>query len=129
MNIAWQFAGIALGGALGALARYGIYLWLHPPGPPTFPYGTLVANAVGCFLAGIMIASGVTEKSETIRLLIGVGFLGALTTFSTFSVETVNYLRMNQFALAMTNVGANLFASLSLTMLGAMLGRWIGPPN
>jgi fluoride exporter len=129
MNSAWQIVFIAVGGAVGALARYGIYFWIHQGETLWFPFGTLAANAIGCFFAGFILASGGTEKYESVRLLIGVGFLGALTTFSTFSIETVNQIRLNQFSLAMANVLANLIVGLGGVVLGAMLGRWVSSTN
>jgi CrcB protein len=123
VQVAWSIACIAIGGALGALSRYGLYLWLNQPNQPSLPIGTLVANGVGCFLAGFIIAVGGTEKSEWIRLGVGVGFLGALTTFSTFGIETVNHIKLNHYGLAIANVVLNLTVSLGMVVLGAALGR------
>lgn len=119
---------IALGGALGALSRYGVNLacarWLGDH----FAFGTLVVNVLGCFLLGLLVPlgsadiprwNGVTHSGLT------VGFLGALTTFSTFGFETTRHFENTQHSLAMLNVGANLVLGLAAVYTGLLLGRWL----
>jgi fluoride exporter len=124
MKAEWQIFWIACGGSLGALTRYGLYVWLSPD-EASYSWGTLTANTIGCFFAGLIIGCGGSEKSEWIRLCVSVGFLGALTTFSSFGVETVRHLRGHQFSLAFANIATNLVLGLVMVWLGVLLGaKW-----
>ena len=86
--MAWLAIGLA--GALGALARYGLSGWVHRFAGPDFPAGTLAVNLAGCFVLGLLteLARHVGWVSPEVRVWVGIGFLGAFTTFSTFGVET-----------------------------------------
>lgn len=91
---------VAVGGAFGAVARYGVSIWMMQQFGGGFPWGTLAVNLVGCFLLGLLdgfVVSGQLVSAEA-RLLLGTGFLGALTTFSTFSVETIRAFEVGQVA-------------------------------
>ena len=116
---------IAIAGALGALCRWGLSLAAQTFLGSSFAWGTLVANILGCFLLGFLMHVGlVSDKiSPLLRTAVTVGFLGALTTFSTFSYETVKYLEDGSWALAAGNIGANLIIGLCATIVGLMLGR------
>jgi CrcB protein len=110
-----NLVAIAGGGAAGALARYGTTLALARWLGPAFPWGTLAVNGLGSFLLGALVALGEADRAgPTARALVGTGFCGAFTTFSTFSVET---LRMPP-TLAFANVAANLTVSLLAAALG-----------
>lgn len=111
---------IALAGALGSIARYGISGWAYQALGQRFPYGTLVVNVIGSLLIGAVMHVGLSTEliSRSARLAIAVGFLGAFTTFSTFSYETVRYLEDGAWWLAGTNAAANVILCLS--------GVWIG---
>src|SRR5690606_8814685 len=111
---------IAGGAVLGAWFRWGLALALNRPG---WPWGTLVANLVGGVLAGVAWGwmDGHPSAVTWMRPLVMVGFLGALTTFSTFSLETVLLLQEGQVARAMTFAASNLVGSLALTSLGLWL--------
>ena len=101
---------IAVGGSLGAVARYGLSTFVYHATTETFPWGTLVVNLTGSFLIGVFIELFDTSiiPSEW-RSFITIGFLGAYTTFSTYSLETVNLLRDGELRLATFNVvGSNL---------------------
>jgi CrcB protein len=115
------FLAVGVGAALGAWLRWGLGLWLNPIFT-AIPLGTLTANLVGGYMIGI--ATGIFAQSQTIppeiRLLIVTGFLGGLTTFSTFSAEAVNLLSRQQFAWAAAHIGSHLLGSLAATMLGIM---------
>lgn len=118
---------LAVGGAgfLGAVARYLATGWAHRLLPATFPYGTLLVNVVGSLLLGAVFALG-TERAvldPLTRTAIAVGFLGSFTTFSTFSVETLNLLREGSLALAGANVVANVVVCLGAAWLGLILVR------
>ena len=110
---------VAGGAALGALARWGLSLALNPLFP-TVPLGTLAANLVGGFLVGMAIAVFGTHAGlpAELRLFLITGFLGGLTTFSTFSAEVVVLLTSGQWAWAAAAGSAHLFGSLLLTLLG-----------
>lgn len=107
---------VALGAGLGGSARYWISKMVQNVFPPNFPYGTLAVNLLGSFLLGLimyMFDADVLIRPET-RLFFAVGFCGALTTFSTFSFETMNLLRDAEFFLA----SANIILNVILTLLG-----------
>lgn len=110
---------VGFGAALGAWMRWGLGLWLNAM-LPQLPLGTLVANLVGGYLIGLALAwfaltEGVPPEA---RLLIITGFLGGLTTFSTFSAEAVGMLARQQYAWAATHIGLHLVGSLLATALG-----------
>ena len=116
---------IAVAGALGALSRWGISLAGYRLFGTGFAWGTLIANVMGCFLLGfLMHVCLVSDKiSNTMRMAITVGFLGALTTFSTFSYETVGYIEDGSWTLAIGNIAANLIIGLGATIGGLILAR------
>ena len=113
------FIAIGFGAAIGAWLRWGLGLWLNPVFP-TLPYGTLVANLLGGYLVGVAIAYFVQHPglSPEWRLLVMTGFLGGLTTFSTFSAEVFTLISRNQLGWALTAAAAHLFGSLAMTALG-----------
>ena len=109
---------ICVGACIGALSRWALGLWLSAPG--TLPWGTLAANLVGGYLIGIFVALFQTmpELDPVWRLAIITGFLGALTTFSSFSAEVVEMLMVQRYALALGTTALHLLGSLGLTVLG-----------
>ena len=110
---------IAAGGALGAVARYGLSGCVQNVAPATFPWGTLCVNTVGSLLIGVFLGiSELTPVSPAVRLLFAVGFLGAFTTFSTYSMETLNLFRDKEAMLGLMNIGLNNSISL-LAVFGA----------
>lgn len=115
----WAFAAVGGGAALGAWARWGLGLWLNPV-LPELPLGTLAANVAGGYLAGLVLAwfAATQSVSPETRLLVVTGFLGALTTFSTFSVEAVTLLQRQQPGWALAHVALHLAGSLGATVLG-----------
>ena len=116
---------IAIGAVLGAWARWGLGVVLNPAFP-TLPLGTLTANLVGAFIIGVMMAlTGPLNISPATRLLVTTGFLGALTTFSTFSAETMTLLLRAQYAWALGTAAAHLGGSLLMTGAGILLVRII----
>lgn len=125
MNLAAQLVLVAAGGALGALARYGVNLWLTLAGRAGFPYATLTVNALGSLVAGILFVlyTQVYAQHAAWRLFAVVGFLGAFTTFSAFSVDTLLLLNTGNWRGALVNVVLNLALSLGLCAGGAALTR------
>ena len=110
---------VAMGAALGAWLRWWLGAHLNPINP-NFPLGTWASNLLGGYLVGIAVALFAQQPSisyET-RLFVVTGFLGGLTTFSTFSAETVSLLMRAQYVWGMINAGAHLFGSLLMTALG-----------
>jgi CrcB protein len=111
---------VALGGVLGALARYGGAGLVHRFLGAGFPYGTLAVNVAGCFAIGAVLY--LTQDRPTLsvaaRQLVAIGFLGSFTTFSTFGVETFALLRDGDFAAAALNVGASVSLGLVAVWLG-----------
>lgn len=110
---------ICIGACLGALARWQLGLWLSHSSA-LIPWGTLAANLIGGYLVGVCV--GVFQQWPDIdplwRLALVTGFLGALTTFSSFSAEVVALLQQGRLGLAMGTAGVHLFGSLALTLLG-----------
>ena len=107
------------GAGLGALLRWGLSLALNPV-VPTIPLGTLASNLIGGLLVGVAVAyfSHNTSLPPEVRLLAITGFLGGLTTFSTFSAEVVTLLGRTEYLWALAAAGAPLFGSLLMTALG-----------
>jgi len=114
-----SFLAIGLGATFGAWLRWGLGLWLNPLFP-TLPYGTLVANLIGGYLVGVAIAFFVQHPGlpPEWRLFAITGFLGGLTTFSTFSAEVFTLISRGQLAWALGTASAHLFGSLACTALG-----------
>lgn len=118
-----SLSAIAIGAVAGAWLRWGLGLALNPVFP-TLPLGTLTANLVGGLIIGVMMtAADPLGLSAATRLLITTGFLGALTTFSTFSAETMTLLLRSQYAWAAGAAAAHLGGSLLMTGAGILLAR------
>jgi fluoride exporter len=115
---------ICIGASLGALARWGLGLWLTPGG--LLPWGTLAANLVGGYLIGLAIAAfqAMPQLDPVWRLLLITGFLGGLTTFSSFSAEVVEFLMAGRYGLALLTAGLHVMGSLAMTVLGLKSLAW-----
>lgn len=118
------FVSVGLGAAIGAWARWGLSVWLNPR-LIFFPLGTFVANAVGGFLVGVALAYFVKhpELSPAWRLFAVTGFLGGLTTFSTFSAEVIVLIERGEVMWALGVAAAHLLVSLLLTAVGIWIYR------
>lgn len=116
---------IAAGGALGALLRYGFSISAHHFFGKGFPYGTLVVNVIGSFMIGaifvFMVERG--ELSEEWRAFLVIGLLGAFTTFSTFSFETINLIETGEVVKAGLNIVGSVLICLCVCWLGMFLAR------
>jgi len=114
-----QFAAVGIGAALGAWLRWGLATWLNPR-LPNFPLGTLAANLIGGYLVGIAVAVVLARPDLTPawRLFIITGFLGGLTTFSSFSAEVTALLASGSYASGVLLAAAHLAGSLLLTAAG-----------
>ena len=115
---------VAVGGAVGALCRYGLcglVSWLYEP---QLKLGTIVVNLVGCFLMGVAVSlvHGRLEISDSVKILVMTGFLGAFTTFSTYTLESVSYIEQGKYALALWNIVISTVISLPLLIAGMKVG-------
>ncbi|HUX66571.1 MAG TPA: fluoride efflux transporter CrcB [Terriglobales bacterium] len=115
--------GIALAGAVGALSRWGLAQLALRLGVTSIPYGTLSANLIGCLLLGVVM--GLSERARwmggELRVVITVGFIGTLTTFSTWEYETYRMARRGDVLLAAGNFAVNVVLGFSLLWLGGRL--------
>ena len=120
-------AAICVGASLGALARWGLGLWLNPVA--LLPLGTLAANLVGGYLVGICVAvfAALPQLDPVWRLALVTGFLGALTTFSSFSAEVVTMLMQQRYGLALATAALHLLGSLLLTVAGIKTATFFMP--
>lgn len=124
MIMANKWLLVMLGGSLGAASRYGIGLvtakWLGT----NYPWGTLTVNLSGCFIIGLLFALADRSQLLTadVRLFLITGYLGALTTFSSFSLETVNAGRAGLTLQVLTNILINNLGGLTLTYIGLRVG-------
>ena len=109
---------ICIGASVGALSRWGLGLWLTPGG--IIPWGTLAANLIGGYLIGICIAvfQSMPQLDPVWRLLLITGFLGGLTTFSSFSAEVLNFLLEERYGLAVGTALLHVLGSLLMTLAG-----------
>lgn len=122
-----QISAIMLGGSLGAIARFIVSTTINEKIAGNFPYGTLTVNVLGSFIMGFL-AMWLVENfglNPLARLAIFVGFLGAFTTFSTFSMETLNLIEEGLISRALLNMLVNVFLSVFAVWLGILLGRMI----
>lgn len=116
---------VAIGGALGSVARYLVGLGMTRLMGVSFPWGTLTVNIVGSFAIGILTELVVRrfDASTELRLLLVVGILGGFTTFSSFSLDTMALVERGATASAVAYVGASIVLSLSAAFGGLLLGR------
>jgi CrcB protein len=123
---AYAIAAVGLGAALGAWLRWGLGHWFNPV-IPALPLGTLASNLIGGYLIGVAIEYFAQHGglSAEARLFIITGFLGGLTTFSTFSAEAVTLLARSQFGWATLLISGHLVGSLAMTVLGIASAKWL----
>ena len=118
---------VAIGGAIGACTRYLVSTWAAGRFGAEFPMGTLIVNIAGCFIIGVFMTL-TTERliiSPYWRLVVAVGFLGGLTTFSSFGYETMRLLEASELLPAFLNIALNLGFGLSATWLGMVVARLV----
>ncbi|MEQ1743704.1 MAG: fluoride efflux transporter CrcB [Candidatus Nitrotoga sp.] len=122
----YAFIAVGLGAAIGSWLRWGLSVWLNAT-LTELALGTLSANLIGGYLIGLAVAFFMQqpELSPEWRLFIITGFLGGLTTFSTFSAETVTLLAREQYAWSIATIAAHLGGSLLMTVLGMQTFKWL----
>jgi CrcB protein len=114
-----------MGGALGALCRYFLSNWVYCKSDSIFPSGTFAVNMLGCFILGMVYVLG-TEKlliGPNVRSFLAVGFIGAFTTFSTFSLETINIIKNGEIRIALLNSVGSLVLGLVAVWLGTVVAE------
>ncbi len=118
---------IAIFGALGCLSRYFISGWVYTLLGIGFPYGTFVVNIIGAFIIGLIMEYSLYSEiiSPNIRVALTIGFLGGLTTFSTFSYETFRLLEDGEFIIALLNILASVMVCILFTWGGIIAARYI----
>ena len=115
---------VGLGGFVGATARYWLAGWLATRLGAAFPYGTFVINVSGSFALGLLMGAVETHAvSPVIRIAVAIGFLGAYTTFSTFTYETLRLVEDGSLLLAIANVLGSLVLGFGSAIVGVALGR------
>lgn len=118
-NLIWMAAA----GAVGTLSRFGLATLVTKLAGAHFPYGTLVVNALGCFLFGLVWAT--TEGRDEVRLIVLVGFMGAFTTFSTFAAETGLMMRNAEWLKVGANLAAQNLLGFALFFAGVALAKFV----
>lgn len=123
--MSWSLVAIAVGGGAGALMRYGVSLGVHSWLGRGFPWGTLTVNALGSFLMGLLAVFLIERLAlgAEWRAAVLVGFLGSFTTFSTFSLETLNLVEQGEIMRAVSNVLASVAVCLTAAWAGLLVGR------
>ena len=113
-----QILVICTGACIGALARWALGMWLNPGS--LLPWGTLAVNLIGGYLIGVCVAvfQAMPELSPLWRLALVTGFLGTLTTFSSFSAEVVGMFLNERYGLGLATIGMHLLGSLTMTFIG-----------
>jgi fluoride exporter len=128
--MSWLF--IAIGSALGGIARHALGLVVTQKWPSVFPWGTLTINVLGSLVIGACAAFiAVSQRSgaaQVLREFVMIGFLGGFTTFSAFSLQTLQLLRDGRLPFALANIGASVVVCLLAVWLGyALAARLAGP--
>ena len=118
---------VGLAGALGTICRYTIGLWARSALGTQLPYGTLIVNVVGCFLIALVsqLAVSTTFVPPALRLTLTTGFLGGLTTYSSFNYETTELFRTSAWGPAMANVASTFFGCFLAGVAGLAVARRI----
>ena len=116
---------VALGGALGSVARYFVSLWSVRLAGPSFPWGTLTVNIVGAFLIGLMVETIARrfDASAEMRLFLVTGILGGFTTWSSFTLDAVALFERGDLGLSALYLGGSLVVSFAAVFAGLALGR------
>ncbi len=122
-----QVLAIAAGGAVGSVLRFWMSTWVHSFAGRSFPYGTLTVNVFGCLAMGFLFVLFVDRLSDNAVLRAGIliGVLGGFTTFSSFSIETLNLIEQGAWVKAAVNMTGSLLLCVGATWVGVILGRQV----
>jgi CrcB protein len=112
---------VGIGGFFGAISRFLISTFIQKNTIPFFPTGTLSVNIIGSFIIGFLVMYFEQTIAPEYKAMFVTGFLGALTTFSTFSFETVAMIQSGEYAKAFLNIGLNVLFCLSATIMGMFI--------
>ncbi|MBI1370466.1 MAG: fluoride efflux transporter CrcB [Planctomycetes bacterium] len=128
-----SLVAIAVGGSLGALARFGLARFAQIAFGGTFPIGTLIANLVGCAMIGFLAIffanrAGTSMGGPAMRSAVMIGFIGALTTFSTYCFESLDLIEKQRYAAALGNLLGSVVLGVLAVYVGLVLGRIAFPP-
>ncbi len=120
-----KIIAVALGGCIGAVLRYLVTILFVKLFGDKFPFGTLFVNVTGSFILGffVMYLSRFIQSADVWRLFVGIGIMGAFTTFSTFSFDTVMFLRDGKILQSLFNILSNTVLSITACYLGVILGK------
>jgi CrcB protein len=118
---------VAVGGAFGAMSRYGVDAWVERRSESFFPWSTFVINVSGCLAVGFLIAALVDRHRAPQWLRVGlvVGFCGGYTTFSTFAQETLDLAETREVGIAVASVVASVVLGVVAVFVGMRLGRLV----
>ena len=118
---------VVLGGAFGALSRYGVDEWIERRVESSFPWSTFVINTSGCFAVGFVIVALVDRHRapEWLRVGLVVGFCGGYTTFSTFAQETLDLVEARDTWMAIASVTASVLVGVAALLAGTRVGRLV----
>ncbi len=116
---------VFVGGALGTLSRFGVNKAVSHDG--LFPVATFAVNVVGSFALGMLLAAILHRGSDSLRLLLGTGFLGGFTTYSALAVETDALIRGDHLALGITYAAASVIVGLAAALAGVVVGSKVRP--
>lgn len=122
-----KYVFIAVGGAVGALARFAVASYVGNRMGSRFPYGTMLINLSGSFLIGVVMTV-IAERASINRnivFLVPIGFIGAYTTFSTFEFETLRLVQDGQVLPAFTNITLSILIGFAMVWLGVFVGRML----
>lgn len=121
------YLAVALGGSLGAISRYATVMLAQNVWGLRFPYGTLIVNTMGSFLAGFFLTLlvGRFNAEEYWRLFFFTGFLGAYTTFSSYAAESLFLFEQSQWMKLFTNILVNNVGALAMVLTGTLLARYL----
>lgn len=122
-----RFLWVCLAGAMGTGTRYLVALWAGGRLGTVFPYGTLIVNVVGCFLIGLVmqLAMSLAVFPVTLRFALTTGFLGGLTTYSSFTYETTKLLQEGARAEAAVNLVVTTVGGFGAVVVGLLVARWL----
>ncbi len=119
--------GVAVGGAVGALSRYGLDAWIERRSESLFPWSTFVINVSGCFAVGFIVAALVDRHTapQWLRMGLVIGFCGGYTTFSTFAQETLDLVEARDLAVAFASIAASVLLGVLAVLIGVRVGRLV----